>query len=277
MKLQAFLPLITYTDPIPEASAINAVKVAALLEADLNALVVNVVVPQVASALPRFVIDVPDMIRQAEATSRNHGERLVAAINAAAGSAQLALSVETQSETPPLLAATASIAARYHDISLVGWEAENPTARITAESLVFGSGRPVTLLPADMDIAALDHVAIAWDGSRVAARSVTDARPFLARAGRISVLSVVDEKPIGAGDGERLAASLRQAGLDAEAVTLNGGRRDIATTLQEGARERGAGLLVMGGYGHSRVRDFVMGGATEGVLKSLSMPVMLSH
>lgn len=277
MKLQAFLPLVTYTDPNSDAVAANAVNVAALLGADLNALVVNVAVPPVSNALSRFLLDVPDMIRQAEATSRSHGERLVEAVGAAAKAAQVALSVETKAETPPLLAATASLAARYHDISLVGWEADNPTSRTTAESLVFGSGRPVMLLPPEFDLAALDHVAIAWDGSRVAARAAADARPFLARARSVSVLSVVDEKPLATGDGERLAASLRRAGVEAATVTLTGGRKAIASTLQEGARERGCGLLVMGGYGHSRVRDFVMGGATEGVLKTLSMPVMLSH
>ena len=91
------------------------------------------------------------------------------------------------------------------------------------------------------------------------------------------MLSVVDEKPLTTGDGEKLAASLQQAGINAEAVTLKGGGKAIAATLQENARERGCGLLVMGGYGHSRIRDFVMGGATEGVLKALTMPVMLSH
>lgn len=277
MKLQAFLPLVTYIDPVSEAVAANAAKVAALLEADLNVLVVNVTVPHVSNALSRFLLDVPDMIRQAETTSRDHGERLIGAVEAAAKAAQVTVAIETTSETPPLLAATASLAARYHDVSLVGWEAENPTSRTTAESLVFGSGRPVTLLPPEFDVAALDHVAIAWDGGRVAARAVADARPFLARARRVSVLTVVDEKPLATGDGERLAASLRRAGVEADAATLTGGRRAVATTLQECARDRGAGLLVMGGYGHSRVRDFVMGGATEGVLKSLLMPVMLSH
>lgn len=277
MKLQAFLPLVTYTDPVSEAVAANAARVAARLDAELNVLVVNVAVPHVSNALSRFLLDVPDMIRQAETASRGHGERLIAAVEAAAKAEQVAVTLETTTETPPLLAASASLAARYHDIALAGWEADNPTARTTVESLLFGSGRPVTLLPQEFDIGALDHVAIAWDGSRVAARAVADAWPFLARAAKVSVLSVVDEKPLTTGDGERLAASLRRAGVAAEAATLNGGRRAIAATLQEGARERGAGLLVMGGYGHSRVRDFVMGGATEGVLKSLAMPVMLSH
>lgn len=277
MKLQAFLPLITYTDPNSESVATNAVGVAALIGADLNVLAVNVAVPQVSSTLSRFMLDVPEMIRQAEMTSRSHGERLIGAVRVAAEQAQITMRAETTTESPPLLGATAAIAARFHDIALVGWEDDNQTSRATAESLVFGAGRPVVLLPAKMDIAAFDHVAIAWDGSRAAARAVADARPFLARASQVSVVSVVDEKPLTNGDGEKLAANLRQAGLNAEAVTLSGGRRAIAATLQEGARERGCGLLVMGGYGHSRIRDFVMGGATEGVLKALTMPVMLSH
>lgn len=277
MKLQAFLPLITYADPNSETVAANAASVAALLGADLNVLVVNVSVPQVSKPLSRFLLDVPDMIRQAEATSRLHGERLVEAVSKAASAAGVTVNVETKSDTPPLLGAAAALAARYHDVALVGLEAGNPTSRATAESLIFGAGRPVMLLPESVDMGALDHVAIAWDGSRVAARALSDARPFLARARQVSVLSVVDEKPLEADGGERLATNLRRAGLAAEAVSLTGEHKDIAATLQEGAQARGCHMLVMGGYGHSRVRDFVMGGATEGVLKALSMPVMLSH
>ena len=78
--------------------------------------------------------------------------------------------------------------------------------------------------------------------------------------------------------GGRLADGLRQRGLQAEAVSLNA--RDycpIAETLQLAALEKGASLLVMGGYGHSRVRDFVLGGATQGVLSKPLMPVLISH
>lgn len=277
MKLQAFLPLVTYTDPNSETVASNAAAVAALLGADLTVLAVNVTIPQVSNALSRFLLDVPDMIRQAETTSRKHGERLTAAVEAAAEAAGVAMSAETVSETQPLMAATAALHARYHDLVLVGLEADNPTSRVTAESAVFGSGRPVVLLPEAVDAGAFDHVAIAWDGSRVAARAVADARPFIARAKKVSVLTVADEKKLVVEDGERLAAALGRGGVEAEAVVLQGKGEAVAKTLQDGAKARGCGLLVMGGYGHSRIRDFVIGGATEGVLKSLSMPVMLSH
>ncbi|MCO5146765.1 MAG: universal stress protein [Aquamicrobium sp.] len=277
MKLQAFLPLVTYTDPNSDAVAANATAVAALLGADLGVLAVNVTIPQVSNALSRFLIDVPDMIRQAETTSRKHGERLIAAVEAAGKAAGVAVSAETIAESQPLLSATAALQARYHDIVLIGLEEGNPTSRTTAESVVFGSGRPVVLLPETVDAGAFDHVAIAWDGSRVAARAAADARPFLARAKKVSVLTVADEKKLVVEDGARLAESLRRGGIEAEAAVLHGKGAAVARTLQDGAKERGCGLLVMGGYGHSRVRDFVMGGATEGVLKSLSMPVMLSH
>ena len=101
---------------------------------------------------------------------------------------------------------------------------------------------------------------------------------MLQRATKVSVLTVVDEKPLHDKDaGERLARSLREHGLSAEALAIQAEDREISTTLQEHAIERGAALLVMGGYGHSRVRDFVLGGATEGVLSDLRLPVLVSH
>jgi nucleotide-binding universal stress UspA family protein len=149
---------------------------------------------------------------------------------------------------------------------------------MTAEAVIFGSGRPTILLPELTQAGNIDHIAIAWDGSRVAARAVADASLLLQRAKMISVLTVVDEKPLPEKDpGERLAARLRKSGLAAEAVQIRAEDCPISVTLQEQAIERGATLLVMGGYGHSRVRDFVLGGATEGILSDLQMPVLLSH
>ncbi len=168
--------------------------------------------------------------------------------------------------------------ARYFDLSFVGWEANNATSRMTAEAVVFGSGRPTILLPELSEVVTLDHVAIAWDGSRVAARAVADAGFLLRRVSRISVITVLDEKPLAENDaGERLAGMLRERGLNAQSVSINAQDCPIAETLQKAAIEKGAGLLVMGGYGHSRIRDFVLGGATEGVLSDLSMPILLSH
>ncbi|TIP95413.1 MAG: universal stress protein, partial [Mesorhizobium sp.] len=77
--------------------------------------------------------------------------------------------------------------------------------------------------------------------------------------------------------GERLAQGLRTRGLAAGAASIQAEGRSIGTALQEHALKIGGNLLVMGGYGHSRIRDFVLGGATEGILSELRLPVLLSH
>ncbi|TIX93785.1 MAG: universal stress protein, partial [Mesorhizobium sp.] len=89
------------------------------------------------------------------------------------------LTTQELTAPPALIGDTAAEQCRYFDICLVGWAPDNQTARMTAEAVVFGSGRPTLLLPDATDVGALDHVVIAWDGSRVAARAVADARPFL--------------------------------------------------------------------------------------------------
>ena len=149
---------------------------------------------------------------------------------------------------------------------------------MTAEAVIFDSGRPAILLPELAPVTSIDHIAIAWDGSRVAARAVADARLLLERAERISVITVLDEKPLeDQHAGERLCETLKRQGMQATAVPIHAEDCPIAETLQQIAIERGCKLLIMGGYGHSRMRDFVLGGATNGVLGDLLMPVLLSH
>ena len=119
---------------------------------------------------------------------------------------------------------------------------------------------------------------IAWDGSRVAARAVSDARDFLQRAQSITIVSVTDEKILPHDDpGNKLAEYLIRHDLQATVAQVQGRGHPIAETLQEHARETGADMLVMGAFGHSRIRDFVLGGATNGILKDLRLPVLLSH
>lgn len=278
MQLQIFVPVV----PQPQAGgydfAANAVSVAARLEARLHAAAFNAEIPDVPEMLSRLLLEIPQLVRQAEEARRERGARWLDYLKEKADAAGVAIS--TAAVAAPIVAFGGSVAAqaRYFDLSLVGWEAGDTTSRTVAEAILFGSGRPLILLPAAPDVAVFDHVAIAWDGGRAAARAVADARPFLERASRVSVLTVVDEKPLKRNDpGERLTASLRERGLDAQEIQVAAGNTSIADKLQRTAVRNGCQLLVMGGYGHSRIRDFVLGGATEGVLTSLQMPVLLSH
>jgi nucleotide-binding universal stress UspA family protein len=278
MNRQAFLPLVTYPDPISDAVAATAVAMAKQLDADLHALALNVDIPPVSNALSRFLLNMPEMIRQTEATSKKRGGEVLAIVTEQAERVGIEVTTNSIAAAPAFLGDVAASHARYFDFALVGWEANNQTSRMTAEAVIFGSGRPTILIPELSKPGRIDHIAIAWDGSRVAARAVADAGWLLQRATSVSVLTVVDEKPLQEEDaGEHLAGNLRKQGVSAEALAIQAEDRQISATLQEHAIERGATLLVMGGYGHSRVRDFVLGGATEGVLGDLRLPVLFSH
>jgi nucleotide-binding universal stress UspA family protein len=278
MKLRALVPLLTYPDPHTTAAVADAVAAAQHLEADLHALALEADIPPVANAFSRMLMNLPEMIRNAEKLSAGNGAELLAAARAEAEAKSLNLTTGVERTQIALLGEVAARHARYFDIALVGWNADNPGLRALAEAVIFSSGRPTILLPDQAPPASFGRVSIAWDGTRVAARAVSDARFVLERATEITIVTVADEKPIDEADaGELLAQSLREAGLKATFSAMRAEDCPIAETLQRHAASLGSDLLVMGGYGHSRLRDFVLGGATEGVLSDLRMPVLLSH
>lgn len=278
MPLQAFFPLVTYPDPVSETVLSSPVAMARLLGASMHACAVNVDVPPVSNMFSGFLLNVPDMIREAEALSRQRGDALLQSVSEQAAAEGVEIDTSTLAAAPALLGDVAAARARYFDLVLLGWEADTPNAAMLAEAIVFGAGRPALLLPAAVAPGDVGHVAIAWDGSRAAARAVSDAHHLLARATRVSVLTAVDEKPIAdTGAGERLAETLRRRGLDAAVVAIPAENVPIGLSLQHHAMKRGAGILVMGAYGHSRLREFVLGGATAGVLADLRMPVLMAH
>ena len=101
---------------------------------------------------------------------------------------------------------------------------------------------------------------------------------LLPEGGRVSVLTVQDDKPLSGSDIAGVACgSLQVRGFKAKPCSISLGGKTIAEALQEAAMKEGAQLLAMGGFGHSRLRDFVLGGATKGVLTDLRLPALLSH
>lgn len=278
MKIQILLPVHTYADGNADRFALHAAAIARHLDADVHALVLNADFPRVSSALGNLLIDVPALIGGAKAKSRERGSAVIQAMKTEMGPLGISLRT-TQIECFPGAAGdVVSSIARYHDLVLVGIGASDVTPQATAEAAIFGSGRPTLLVPEDASVTTFGHVLIAWDGSRVAARAVSDARDFLQLAQTVTVASVTDEKALPDKDpSSRLAEYLSRHDISATVAQVQTRGRLIAETLQEHAREIGADMLVMGGFGHSRMRDFVLGGATSGVLKDLRLPVLLSH
>ena len=147
-------------------------------------------------------------------------------------------------------------------------------------SIIFGSGRPVLILPRRDSHRefALKTVVIAWDGSRPAARAVADALPILERAKEVRVLTVLNEKELsGESPAAELAGYLERRGIVARPDCIDAAGRRIGEILNSYLTSNQADLLVMGAYGHSRLREFILGGATRSMLLKSPLPVLLSH
>lgn len=150
---------------------------------------------------------------------------------------------------------------------------------LVAESLVFQSGRPVIVVPDDHETGyRAASVVVAWDFSRVAARALSDALPILQRASKVKLVTFGDDKSFASSvTMEQVLSALRNRGVEAESDQLNRGNHTIGDAINSAVEIANADLLVMGGFGHSRFRDFVLGGATRSVLTAPAVPTLLSH
>jgi nucleotide-binding universal stress UspA family protein len=144
--------------------------------------------------------------------------------------------------------------------------------------VIFNSGRPLLLAPSGQASAIGTAPAIAWNGSSVAARAVRAALPFLQRVGKAVILFTDTAEPGRAADPQRLAGYLEWHGITASIRQVTVGHRQVSDALTESAMEAGCDLLVMGGYGHSRVRELVLGGVTQDMLrKDTNLPILIAH
>jgi nucleotide-binding universal stress UspA family protein len=171
--------------------------------------------------------------------------------------------------------------ARRFDLAVVG-QAEPDKAtpeELIAETALFESGRPVLLVPyIQKSGLQLGRVLVCWDGSRAAARAAADAMPFLARAAAIQVLIIAGER--GKGDeipGADIGQHLARHDLKVDVKRIVATESDVANTILSYVADAAADLIVMGGYGHSRLREFILGGVTRGILEAMTVPTLMSH
>jgi nucleotide-binding universal stress UspA family protein len=150
------------------------------------------------------------------------------------------------------------------------------TLRSILEAVLLETGRPLLIPSAGAPAAMMaEKIAIAWKPTPEAARAVALAMPFLARAKEIVVMTVEEEEGR-RDDADRLVRGLAWHGLSANVERLTPGPHGAAETLLAAASSK-AGLLVMGGYGHSRLREWVFGGFTQRILAEAPLPVLIAH
>ena len=121
----------------------------------------------------------------------------------------------------------------------------------------------------------INHVAVAWDNSQAATRAVADGLPLLQIAKQISIFTIVDDER--SQSGTALCDHLARHGVDATFPTIRSNGRSIGSLLETYVVEHGVDLLVMGAYGHSRLREFFLGGATKSVLLRPLTWTLVSH
>ncbi len=165
--------------------------------------------------------------------------------------------------------------ARYHDLVVMAEDEALPDQRI--QHVLMQSGRPLLLAPARPLPVLGRSIAIAWKAGAEAARAVSAASSWLARAERVFILSVCGAKDERSrASAERLAVSLAWSGIKAE-VRAGHGASAEAKALEDMAYGCEADLLVMGAYGHSRMREWVFGGVTQEMLAGCAIPLLMVH
>ena len=179
----------------------------------------------------------------------------------------------------------ATLHARYADVAIVGQvDPESDELGSTGDlpaRVVLGAGRPVLVVPYAGTFKTVgQRVLVAWNAGREATRAVNDALPLLQGASKVTVLAVNPHGGLhGHGEvpGADVALHLARHGIPAEASALRSDDVEIGALLLSQAADLDADLIVMGAYGHSRLRELVLGGATREILRSMTVPVLLSH
>jgi nucleotide-binding universal stress UspA family protein len=175
--------------------------------------------------------------------------------------------------------------ARYADLTILGQldpdRAETEMLRPRPEQVTLTSGRPILVVPyAGRFEAVGKRVVISWNSSREAARAVHDAMPLLASAEAVTVLTIdAREGPQGHGEmpGADISLHLARHGVKVQIERTVSGDLPIGEVLLSRLADLAADLLVMGAYGHSRMRELLLGGATRSLLRSMTVPVLMSH
>jgi nucleotide-binding universal stress UspA family protein len=233
------------------------------------------IMPEIPGTLyPDLVASVfTDVKQEAETAVKAAQERFEQAARAAA------VSHNCHGFSSFVYAATTDFAARLRttDIGILTQHADDPAryGEMFVEAALFRSGRPVMIVPkGHAGGFSTERVLIAWDGSVHATRAVAGSMPLL-DGSDIKVFTVEEASKGHDFRGRALVDHLRRHGLLADLAQRN--EPDIAAAIIKEAELFRASLVVMGGYGHSRFREFVFGGATGAVLSEMPAPVLMAH
>jgi nucleotide-binding universal stress UspA family protein len=182
---------------------------------------------------------------------------------------------------PAEASASLGAAARLYDLAVVLQpETDRPTYdNKLPQEILFHAGGPVLFMPYIFRGAfKAKRIGLCWDGSRLAARALRDATPFLTQADILTIITINEEEGLVAeASAENLAKHLARHNVATKTIALSAARSDIQPTILSLAAEESIDMLVMGAYGHSRLQEFVVGGVTREMLRTMTVPTLMSH
>ena len=278
---QILLSLPAFPDAVPEYVLESACALAQSLGAGLTVQLPQLnsdraTWPAVVGAAP---LDFPQLMNELVVKSEANAAAAAESLTRLGRDYSIALDLRRGLTTPYATPDTLVDLARLHDLTVLPVPEINAFDRTCTRAALFGSGHPVILLPSrDKRLLRLDRIAVAWDFSREAARALSDALPILAMAREVRVVTVFGEKHIKTSavtaDLEKFLTA-HQVKHSLNQIPLEG--ENIGRFLMDYAQTMDANLLVMGAYGHSRLQEWILGGATRGVLRDPALPLLLSH
>lgn len=275
------LQIDTYPEPTPAEAIDQAVRFTAAVGGVLSALAVEVDIRAPRNQMADYLIGLTRLAEGEEQKSRRCCVTALETFASRAGEAGVLGEAIHGKAGLYGVGEYVALRSRTRDLCIVPIVNQLDGQRAVAEAVVFGSGRPVlTFRPgiADLPRDGLGSIVLAWDGSRTAARAMADALPLMRKAGEVRVLTVTNEKPsAGPGLGDDAVRHLLAHGVNAFAEEVDSAGRRIGPVLEDHFARHPPDLLVMGAYGRSRAREFILGGATEYVLKDPRTPLLLSH
>ncbi len=273
------LALASYPDATPPAAIDQAVDFASAIGAKISAIAFETRISVPGSMLSPSLFNVPGLAAGEARKSQLQAEAHLAAFRSSAETRGVFEECIFERCLSANLSTVLVEYARLRDLTIIAAEENELADHPHAEALIFESGRPVLLLPrAGGKPFALNAATIAWDFTRQAARAVGDALPLLVRAKRVHIVTVASEKRIDTKrSGPELAKHLARHGVEVILDRADAAGRPIGETLEAAARSHDSDLLVMGAYGHSRLREFILGGATRSMIARPPMPIFFSH
>jgi nucleotide-binding universal stress UspA family protein len=222
----------------------------------------------------------PDLIEMQREENSRAAKTAVDRFTAAAKAAGVTAGTRTLDATFGGAAALFARLARRFDVAVVGQAQREtgPAEELMIEGTLFEAGRPMIVVPyIQKQGLKLDRVLACWDGGRTSARAIGDAMPFLERAGAVDLVTVTEHGKDDETGNASMAEHLSRHGIAVEVRRLSKADIDVSDAILSYAADRATDFIVMGGYGHSRLREFILGGVTRGILQTMTVPVLMSH